>query len=355
MDTRHDGSASNRTSPPAVPGRRTADRRARRPRACRCASWSWRAPSRSCRRHAGARRRARAGEARRGWEQGRRRIRRPNRQASRQSISTPSRANAALWRFSGRWSPNLPTRIMASRLGPAKPRGIGCDGAGGSVTPSQSRQANFSRTRSMTFQRRGSHSSVLDTTSPSLRSRAPPHLPQTHGAGSTMRSTGRSPAACEVRVADAGVAPWRSRAPRSRPWSLPRPASPPDPRSPVRAARREACSVPTTGRRSRGAPWPVAASAARSRGRELSLRSVRRRASRAGRGSSHARSSDRPEGRPADRRQDVRAGSSRRRREQIRQQKSPAKRPPESIGRSHPAAVGRQVFCGIRQSMPDKR
>ena len=43
----------------------------------------------------------------------------------------------------------------------------------------------------MIFQRRGSHSSVLDTTSPSLRSRAPPHLPQTHGAGSTTRSTGR--------------------------------------------------------------------------------------------------------------------------------------------------------------------
>jgi hypothetical protein len=108
-----------------------------------------------------------------------------------QSSSTPSRAKAALWRFSGRWSPNLPTRIMASGLGPAKPRGIGCDGAGGSVTLSQSRQANFSRTRSMIFQRRGSHSSVLDTTSPSLRSRAPPHRAQTHGAGSTTRSTGR--------------------------------------------------------------------------------------------------------------------------------------------------------------------
>ena len=188
----------------AMTGRRVIEHRRRRslaaerpivahdrPRACRCASWSWRAPSRSCRPHAGARRRARAGEARRGWDRGRRRIRRPSRRASRRRVSTPSRAKAALWRFSGRWSPNLPTRIMASRLGPAKPRGIGCDGAGGSVTPSQSRQANFSRTRSMIFQRRGSHSSVLDTTSPSLRSRAPPHLPQTHGAGSTMRSTGR--------------------------------------------------------------------------------------------------------------------------------------------------------------------
>ena len=71
------------------------------------------------------------------------------------------------WRFNGKWSTNLPTGIMASRLRPAKPRGIGCGGAGGSVIASQSRPANFSRTRSMTFQRRGSHSSVFDTASPS--------------------------------------------------------------------------------------------------------------------------------------------------------------------------------------------
>ena len=58
---------------------------------------------------------------------------------------------------------------MASRLGPAKPRGIGCDGAGGSVIASQSRQENFSHTCSMIFQRRGSHSSVLVTTSASAR------------------------------------------------------------------------------------------------------------------------------------------------------------------------------------------
>jgi hypothetical protein len=43
----------------------------------------------------------------------------------------------------------------------------------------------------MIFQRRGSHSSVLETTSPSLRSRELPHLPQAQGAGSTIRSTGR--------------------------------------------------------------------------------------------------------------------------------------------------------------------
>jgi hypothetical protein len=43
----------------------------------------------------------------------------------------------------------------------------------------------------MIFYRRGSHSSVFDTTSPSLRSRTPPHFPQAHGGGSTIRSTGR--------------------------------------------------------------------------------------------------------------------------------------------------------------------
>ena len=33
----------------------------------------------------------------------------------------------------------------------------------------------------------------------------------------------------------------------------------------------------------------------------------------------------------------------------------PRNRALESIGRSHPAAVGRQVFCGVRQSTPDSR
>ena len=289
--------ASSRTKPPAVPGRRTADRRAHRSTACRCGSWSWRAPARSCRRHAGVRRRAHAGEARRGSDRARRRMP-PTQSASVEtSISTPSRAKAALCRFSGRWSPNLPTRIMASRLGPAKPRGIGCDGAGGSVIASQSRQANFSRTRSMIFQRRGSHSSVLETTSPSLRSRAPPHLPQAQGAGSTTRSTGRLSGSLRgPRGARRRVAPWRPSARRSRPWSLPRPAFPPGPRSPVRAARRVACRVPRTDRIARGAPWPAVASAARSQGRGLSLRSAPRPASRVARGSSRGRSPGRSGG-----------------------------------------------------------
>src|ERR1700722_5802731 len=102
------------------------------------------------------------------------------------SISTPSRAKAVLWRFSGWWSRNLAAKTIARRLGPAKPRGMGCEGAGGSLIASQSRHANFSRTCSTIFQRRGSHSSVLETTSPSLRRRKPPHLPQARRAGALL-------------------------------------------------------------------------------------------------------------------------------------------------------------------------
>ena len=103
----------------------------------------------------------------------------------------PSRAKLALCRFSGWCSMNFDTSTLASRFGPAKPRGIGWDGAGVSVTASQSRHVIFSRTCSTTFQRRGSHSSVRDTVSPSLRRRSPPHLVQAQGAGYTTRSTGK--------------------------------------------------------------------------------------------------------------------------------------------------------------------
>ena len=53
--------------------------------------------------------------------------------------------------------------------GPARPRGIGCDGAGGWVIASQARQENFSRTCWITFHCRGTSSSVSVTSSPSLR------------------------------------------------------------------------------------------------------------------------------------------------------------------------------------------
>jgi hypothetical protein len=56
----------------------------------------------------------------------------------------------------------LVDRTIASRLGPAKPRGIGWEVAGDSVTATQSRQENLSRTSSMIFQRLGSNSRVFD-------------------------------------------------------------------------------------------------------------------------------------------------------------------------------------------------
>jgi hypothetical protein len=243
------------------------------------------------------------------------------------SSSIPSRAKAALWRFSGRWSANLPTRIMASRLGPAKPRGIGCDGAGGSVIASQSRQANFSRTRSMIFHRRGSHSSVLETTSPSLRSRDPPHLPHAQGAGSTMRSIGRLSGSlrgprgwrrrCALAVSGAAISALASSSACVSSRSS----------TPVRAARRAACRAPKMGRNAHGAPWPGAASDARSPGRGSSLRSARRPTSRAAPGSSRERSPGRSEARSAGRRRVVRRSPSRRQQEHIRQQKSPTKHP----------------------------
>ena len=105
----------------------------------------WRAPSRSCRQHASLRRRAPAGEAR-GSDRERRRIRRPSRRC-RTSCSLPSQRRCAL-----PIQPRLVTKLADQDHGePARaamPRGIGFEGAGGPETLSQSRQANFSRTRS---------------------------------------------------------------------------------------------------------------------------------------------------------------------------------------------------------------
>jgi hypothetical protein len=58
------------------------------------------------------------------------------------------------------------------------------------VIASQFLQVNFSRTCSTTFHRRGTHSSVSVTSSPSFLT-TPPHLGQAQGAGWTMRSRGR--------------------------------------------------------------------------------------------------------------------------------------------------------------------
>ena len=80
---------------------------------------------------------------------------------------------------------------MASRLGPAKPRGSTWNGAGAWLIVSQSRQVNFSRTCCTTFHCRGTTSSVSVTSSPSLASLVEPQQAQAVGPGTTIRSRGR--------------------------------------------------------------------------------------------------------------------------------------------------------------------
>src|SRR5262245_24069544 len=99
------------------------------------------------------------------------------------SSSMPSRAKVSLCRLSGRCRPYLQNRTWASSLGPARPRAIGCEGAGGCVIASQVRQESFSRTCWITFHWRGTSSSVSVTSSPILRKEAPPQHGQAVGSG----------------------------------------------------------------------------------------------------------------------------------------------------------------------------
>ena len=123
------------------------------------------------------------------------------------SSAIPSRAKVSLWRLSGRCWPNLASRIMASNSGPARPRAMGWNGAGGCLMVSQARQVKRSRTVWITFQRRGTTSNVSVTSSPiaegdpSPKGRqrqrrcrgasVPPQHGQVEGAGSTTRSRGK--------------------------------------------------------------------------------------------------------------------------------------------------------------------
>ena len=81
--------------------------------------------------------------------------------------------------------------MVASRFGPANPRGVTWKGAGGCVIVSQSRHENRSRTVWMTFQRRGITSRVSVTSSPSFDSLVDPQQGQVCGAAMTTRSRGR--------------------------------------------------------------------------------------------------------------------------------------------------------------------
>jgi hypothetical protein len=75
------------------------------------------------------------------------------------------------------------TSIIASRLGPAKPRAMAWNGAGGCVIVSQDRQLNFSRTCLVTSHCRGMTSSVSVTSSPIFESLVPPQHGHEVGAG----------------------------------------------------------------------------------------------------------------------------------------------------------------------------
>jgi len=80
---------------------------------------------------------------------------------------------------------------MANRLGPAKPRGVTWNGAGGCVIVWHSRHENFSRTVWITCHCRGITSSVSVMSSPSFDNFVEPQHGQHSGAGMTMRSRGR--------------------------------------------------------------------------------------------------------------------------------------------------------------------
>src|SRR4029079_16286385 len=88
--------------------------------------------------------------------------------------SIPSRAYSSLCRLSGWWLAYFSARIIANRLGPADPRAIAWNGAGGWVIVSHDRQLNFSRTCSVTNHFRGMTSSVSVTSSPIFESLLPP-------------------------------------------------------------------------------------------------------------------------------------------------------------------------------------
>src|ERR1700746_2036717 len=80
---------------------------------------------------------------------------------------------------------------MAKRFGPAKPRGVTWNGAGGCVIVSQARHENFSRTVWITFHWRGITSNVSVMSSPNFVSFLDPQHGQVSGAVITTRSRGR--------------------------------------------------------------------------------------------------------------------------------------------------------------------
>jgi hypothetical protein len=100
----------------------------------------------------------------------------------------------------------LASRLIASSSGPARPRAIGWNGAGGWVMLSQARQLDFSRTVGITFHCQGITSSVSVIVSPSLTG-LPWQQGHAVGPGINTRSRGKCvPAAAHALACP----PWHA-------------------------------------------------------------------------------------------------------------------------------------------------
>jgi hypothetical protein len=84
-------------------------------------------------------------------------------------------------------------RVPVRSSGPAHPREIGWNGAGGWVIASHLRQVNFSRTCWTTFQRAGTYSNVSVISSPSLRNAVAAKIAILLSTGHFIHQSGRLP------------------------------------------------------------------------------------------------------------------------------------------------------------------
>ena len=239
---------------------------------------------------------------------------------------------------------------MASRLGPAKPRGSTWNGAGAWLIFSQSRQVNFSRTCCTTFHCRGTTSSVSVTSSPSLASRVEPQHAQAVGPGTIDRSRGRCAGnglrdgflrvKARTGVVVAGRPPSRRRArPRRPPLRALRAGAP--------SARAGAPCARCAAHKARAASSRWSAADARSERSALDA-SARARASSASRARSNRFSVSTSSGRESC----ALIVSDRITRRAL---VSPRSLADSQCRKIQPAACGRHVCCGSRQSMPSRR
>jgi hypothetical protein len=235
--------------------------------------------------------------------------------------------------------------MCASRPGPARPRAIACEEAGGYVIASRERQENFSHTCAITFHWRGINSRVSVTSSPSLCKTLPQHE-QADGAGWTTRSRGR----CSGNGRRAG----RLRSKLSTlvfvlaaaaTWDL-RPAS--DASSSVSASRSSSCS--RRGAAFGGLTEPLVAQLGDG---ELHLLDQQRTRLRLGAlGKQHRLERLDVVGKGVGAGHESNCSTARAICD--RQSRHRVTMPHQASTNAQPAACGRHVCCGIRQSMPSR-